>query len=169
MAKPGRKPKPKMLKLLDGNAGRKPINHDEPTCDLPPVKPLMVAADPVASHEWDRVIAAMPPGLYSALDVGLLATYAQAWSMFTQAENEIRLNGITFKEIVKDANGNMISAEIKRNPAVIVWNQSVLMVLRASEQLGLSPTARARLKLPANRNAKASKFDGLIGANALTE
>jgi len=150
--KPGPKKKPTHLRLLEGNPSGRPINEAEPVCDLPPFKPPFVAADAVASAEWDRVIAAMPPGLYTALDTATLAAYALAWSMLDQAQRAIAADGLT----IGTARGRI------SHPAVRVWKQSADTLAKCADRLGLHPGARSSLNIP-SRSDKPSKFAGLIG------
>ena len=166
MGKRGPKPKPTELLRLSGDPKNK-INANEPQCGLPPVKPIAISEDAIANHEWDRLIAAMPPKLYTALDVSALATYAQSYSLMMRADREIALNGLVFTVTVKDEAGNVVVKEMTRNPAVIIWNQAAKSLLAAGDRLGLNPSARSRLQLPVkNLDEATSRFKGLIGARA---
>ena len=62
----GPKPKPTKLKLLEGNAGRRPLNNLEPEFSGFATPPDYVEKDPVALAEWAR----RAPELK---DLGLLA------------------------------------------------------------------------------------------------
>lgn len=154
MGRRGPKKKPTVLRLLEGNPGRLPINELEPIALMPAVKPSVVAMDEIASLEWDRVIAAMPPGIYGALDVVALANYALAWSLFAKAQSEI------------DSGGVVIFTEkgMASHPAVKVWKTASETLLKCADRLGLHPGARTRLELP-KRGEKPpqSKFAGLLG------
>lgn len=152
--KPGPKKKPTRLRILEGNPSRRPINELEPTCDLPPEKPAIVASNAIASAEWDRVTAAMVPGLYSALDTATLMTYALAWSMLLEAQRAIAADGIT----ITTPKGRV------SHPATRVWKQAVDTLAKCSDRLGLHPGARSSLNIP-TRNSEPSKFDGLWGGN----
>lgn len=160
MGKRGRQPKPLKIRVLEGNPSRKPLNFDEPTCDLPAVKPSAVMADELASLEWDRVMAAMPPGLYTALDVAGLTMHVTAWSLLVKAQSDIDLNGLLL------INESGIS---KPNPAVRVWKLASEMLLQTADRLGLHPGARTRLGIPKRGAEPApSRFAGLLGAKKLS-
>lgn len=164
----GPKPKPTALRILEGNPGRLPLNEHEPTCDMPAVKPSVVGMDEIASCEWDRLMHAMPPNLYTALDVAVLASYALAWSMQVKAQKSIDEYGVIFEEKELDADNNrLVVLGIKVNPAVRVWKAANQAIIVAADRLGLSPSVRARLNVP-KRNGKpdagaGGKFAGLIG------
>lgn len=52
----GRRPKPTRLKLLTGNPGEHPLNHEEPKPD-PQIPDCPVELGPVARREWERLAA----------------------------------------------------------------------------------------------------------------
>jgi P27 family predicted phage terminase small subunit len=158
MGKRGPKKKPTALRKLEGNPGRLPINELEPVCEMPAVKPSAVAMDEIASLEWDRLMHAMPPGLYTALDVSLVTQYALAWSMLVKAQSEIDSGGI----IAFTEKGYGVS------PAVKVWKAASETLLKCADRLGLHPGARTRLEIPSRKAdptpGAGSKFAGFLGA-----
>jgi P27 family predicted phage terminase small subunit len=166
-AKPGPKPKPTHLRLLEGNPGRLPINEREPI-DIGPLKKLpAVEADEIASQEWDRLISAMPPDLYTAADAAALASYAFAWSMLVKAQQEINLNGVMVTIYETDSEtGERQVLSIRSNPAVKVWKAASETLIKLSDRLGLTPGVRSRLQLP-SRSTKPTegRFAGLLGRN----
>lgn len=169
MGKRGPKPKPKLLRMLEGNPGRVAIMPDEAdiTPDMPAVKPSAVAMDELASLEWDRLVACMPPELYSAADTAVMSSYALAWSMLVKSQAEIDANGVVVLEKTEriDAEGNSTTKErYRKNPAVDTWKIAADQIHRCADKLGLSPGVRARLPNPkAQKEAPASKFAGLLG------
>lgn len=152
MGKRGPKPKPSYLRLLEGNPSGRPINFDEPICEAPPCKPAVVKADALASAEWDRLIRAMPPGLYTALHNPVLAMHALAWSMLVKAQAAIDEHGLT-----------MITERGRvSNPAVKVWKLASDTLLKTADRLGLHPGAR--INLPKRSETPfGGKFAGLLG------
>jgi P27 family predicted phage terminase small subunit len=163
MAKPGPKPKPKMLALLDGNPSKRPLVPDEleVTCDMPVVKPAIVAMDELASLEFDRVIAAMPPGIYTAADVAVLTAYALSWSMLHKAQVELDNNGLVIERTLIDDDGAVKAVTVKPNPAIRAWQLAATTLMKAADELGLAPGVRSRMQIP-NRQQARSKFDGLL-------
>lgn len=158
--KRGRKPKPTSLLILEGKL---PADAVEIVADLPPAKMHSVAADMIASAEWDRVMAAMPPKIYCALDSTALAEYSLAWSMLVRAQTEIEVGGITITVYAVDDNGERYVAAVKTNPAVRIWKVAADTLRAASDRLGLNPINRARLNLPTKADTAKSAFAGLMG------
>lgn len=167
MAKSGRKPKPTSLKIFEGNPGKRDLNVHEPQSDLPAVKPSAVGMDEIASAEWDRVLAAMPSGIYSALDTAALGTYALAWSMLVKSQREIDENGITERIYGKTKTGETYLADIKVNPSVRTWKAASETLIKMTDRLGLNPSVRSRLQVPSKRDRPQSKFSGLLGADPI--
>lgn len=163
MGKRGPKPKPTALKILEGNPSRRALPEFEPTNSLPPEKPSAVIADELASTEWDRLLAAMPPGIYSALDSSALASYALAWSLLVKSQNEIDQNGIMITIYEKAEDGTEVIRDIKRNPAIAVWRAASQTLIQMTDRLGLSPGTRTKLQVPQRDAQPQSKFAGLMG------
>lgn len=152
MAKVGRKPKSNVIRLLEGNLGKRPISDDEIIIEIRPEKPAVVASNPIASAEWDRVLAVMPPGLLTAAHESVLSAHALAWSMLAAAETAIAEHGIT----VVTARGRTT------NPAVKVWKLAADTLHRTAGLLGLHPGAR--LAIPKRGESPFNgKFSGLLG------
>lgn len=154
MAKPGPKPKSNIVKLMEGNLGRRPIIDDEIIVDLPPRKPPVVASNPLASEEWDRILGVMPPGLITAAHESVLSSHALAWSMLAKAHSEIAEHGLTV----------ITSKGRTTNPAVKVWKMSADTLHRTAGLMGLHPGAR--IGLPKRSETPfGGKFSGLLGKN----
>jgi phage terminase small subunit len=87
--KPGTKPKPTHLKLIEGNRGKRPINRKEAkTIPALPDPPPHLTADGL--EEWRRVAGWLHKiGLLSEVDRAALAAYAQAYGRWVQAERAI--------------------------------------------------------------------------------
>lgn len=169
MGKRGPKPKPKLLRMLEGNPGRHALMPDEAdiTPGMPAVKPSAVAMDELASLEWDRLVACMPRELYSAADTSVLAAYSLAWSMLVKSQADIDAFGVVTlerKETTSENGSVTITEKRKKNPAVDTWKIAADQIHRCADKLGLSPGVRARLPNPkAQKEAPASKFAGLLG------
>lgn len=164
MGKRGPKPKATALRMLEGNPGRREFNEAEPFCALPAEKPSAVIMDPLASDEFDRIMAAMPPGVYTALDTTTLGQYALAWSMLVKAQASIDEKGILLESFKLNREGEEISLGFQVNPACKVWKAAAATLIQTSDRLGLSPGVRSRLKVPTRQEATKSKFAGLLKA-----
>lgn len=164
MGKRGPKPKPHALRKLEGNPGRLPMLPDDEVIaiDMPAVKPSLVAMDECASTEWDRLIACMPPELYTAADVAALTQYALAWSLLHKIETEIDTHGVLIEETRHHEDGSVKSVEYKKNPALAAWNIAMANLWKATDRLALYPGARAKLAIPKRGEAVKSKWEGLI-------
>lgn len=163
--KRGPKPKPTHLKLLEGNPGRRALNVNEPICESPARKPALVAADKIANAEWNKLIGAMPPGLFTALDVAVLTMHVLAAAMLQRAQQAIDKYGVTLKvEEVDEATGEVTLLKHEANPAIRVWKTAAETLIKTSDRLGLHPGARSRLDVPRKGDMPASRFDGLLGS-----
>ncbi|MEW5817748.1 MAG: phage terminase small subunit P27 family, partial [Spirochaetota bacterium] len=97
MATRGRKPKPTVLKLLEGNPGRRPLNQKEPKPEKKaPRCPAWLA--PEAKKEWRRMSRQMENlGVLTQVDAAAFAGYCQAYARWKEAEEFISKHGTIFK------------------------------------------------------------------------
>lgn len=167
MGKRGPKPKPVLIRKLEGNPGRLPMPEPELeiTCELPPVKPDLIALDDLASAEWDRVVRAMPAALYTAADVAVLTMYANAWSLMHRAQDDINEHGTLILEEIFNSDTGQTTIKYKANPAVGIWKSATETLLKTVDRLGLCPGVRARMQIPGRNEKPQSKFSGLMPRN----
>lgn len=137
MVTAGRKRTPTVLKEVLGNPGKRPLPKAEPLPVGAPVMPAHLEGE--AAVEWDRVVRAMPPQLYTSADVSTITTYCNAWALYVRALAEVKRKGLFAK-------GSM--GQIVANPALAVVKAQAEVMLKAGDRLGLSPAARARLEMP---------------------
>ena len=135
MGKRGPKPTPSAKLRLVGS--RKLENRqDEPKPELGvPSPPAWLSRE--ASAEWKRVTPELARiGVLAQIDRAILVGYVESWSDFHAAVQAVRDSGTIFTT----PNGH-----IAKHPNVTVLNESRMAFLRFAQELGLSPSARARL------------------------
>jgi P27 family predicted phage terminase small subunit len=96
------------------------------------------------ADEWDRAVAAMPPGFYTAADVPVLCAYVEALAIYRKAYSILAK---------KPADGGGMEAkgstgQTVAHPQLAVVARFSDLVLKAADRLGMSPTARTRLTQP---------------------
>ena len=142
--KPGTKPKPTQLKLIEGNRGKRPLNRKEAkTIPSLPTPPPHLTAD--ALEEWNRVAHWLHQiGLLSEADRAALAADAQSYGRWVQAERAIakmaEKDQLTGGLMIKTSNGNAI-----QNPLVGTANKAAADMMRYAAEFGMTPSARSRI------------------------
>lgn len=134
----GRKPKPTAQKKLAGNPGKRALPENEP---VPPIGLPEPPAhlDDVAKAEYFRVgrmLEAMK--LVTPLDGAMLAIYAQNYSRWVDAENNVRELGF----MVKSPNGFPV-----QNPYLAVANRAMREMRGVLVEFGMSPSSRTRVRV----------------------
>lgn len=145
----GRKPKPTALRLVGGNAGKRPIPKKEAIIALSePTPPAFLCDD--AKVEWGRVCSVLySSGLMTELDRAALAAYCAAYGRWAQAERAI--NRMASKDelnsalMIKTSNGNAI-----QNPLVGIANKAKSDMVRYAAEFGMTPSARSRVNSTKN-------------------
>ena len=145
----GRKPTPTAIRRLSGLPSKigPTDSHPEPSQGIPH-RPAWLDGDAVAV--WNRTVPILTDmGLLTLADEAMLAGYCQAFSRVAQAEAEIVTNGLT----ERDGQGNL-----KSNPAVRMADQARKELRSFASELGLSPTARARLTVAGGKGDNLEQF-----------
>jgi phage terminase small subunit len=143
----GRKPKPTLLKKLHGNPGQRKLNEREPQ----PTTPL---ADPPPDFNadmreiWQYALQNAPPGLLRGLDRSVLAAWVVACSIHTEAVRQYARRGdaLLLRIGAPPPPGQLDLRAFMQNPLFPVINKQATIMLKAAEQLGFSPVARARVQ-----------------------
>jgi len=141
----GRKPKPTVLRLVGGNAGKRPINRTEP-------QPVGELYEPPAwmtdaqKTGWQHAIAHAPKGLLRHLDSALLAIWVVAEDMHREAALKVAKFGM------------LVQSPKQRTPVqspyLPIINKQAEIMMRAASELGFTPTSRSRITLGGEGQAK---------------
>ena len=136
MVRTGRPPKPTLIKILEGNPGKRPLNLYEP-------KPQKKAPkcpgwlEPVAKQEWRRMAKHLELiGILTEIDRAAFAAYCQAFARWKEAEEFISKHGT----IVKTPSGYW-----QQVPQVSIAQTYLKIMNRLCEQFGLTPSSRSRI------------------------
>ena len=136
MAQSGRKPKPTAIKELEGNPGKRPLNKNEPRPKKKaPRCPTWL--EPEAKKEWKRLAKQMELlGILTEMDMTAFAGYCQSYARWKEAEEFISKHGT----IVKTPSGYW-----QQVPQVSIAQTNLKLMLRFSEEFGLTPSSRSRI------------------------
>jgi P27 family predicted phage terminase small subunit len=153
MSPRGKKPKPTHLKLVTGTFRRHRAPKHEPMPERAiPSMPPELSGD--ARAEWALVSADLHRlGLLTRIDRAVLAAYCAACGRWTSAERELRKLDASAL-LVKTKLGNVI-----QHPLIGVANTAARDMVRYATELGMTPSARARISVPAPADGDpASKY-----------
>lgn len=149
--KPGPKPTPTNLRLLEGNPGRRPLNEREP---LPPEDRPEAPGylDGLALAEWDRLAEDLyGMGVLTVIDVSTFAAYCLAYGRWRKAEADLDAcikaalanpkDKTSGGALAETSNGNLV-----QNPLVGIANVARRDMIRLAAEFGLSPSSRTLLE-----------------------
>lgn len=134
----GRKPKPTKLKELNGNAGKRALNKNEPQfpqiIDVEPSKWL----EPLAVEMWKTIVPLLCANdLLTQVDMHNVEAFCMAYARWRQAQDEINNYGVVVP--------HPETGVLQKNPAVTVVNEMARQMVTFGSLLGLDPSSRARL------------------------
>ncbi len=149
----GRKPKPTAIKKLEGNPGRRPLNHNEPKPDKKaPRCPAWLEDE--AKKEWKRTGKILERlGLLTELDMAAFAGYCQAFARWKEAEEFISKHGT----IIRTPSGYL-----QQVPQVSIAQTNLKIMLKFCEQFGLTPSARSRIAAGENPEREADPMELIL-------
>jgi len=133
----GRKPTPTALKKLQGNPGGKSLNEREP--ELPVAKctcPRHLKGH--ARKEWKRLVGDLVEyGVLSEGDLRTFEAYCEAYRQWRDAMDAIDKHGLVMT--IED------TGYVQQRPEVGIANRALANMLKASAELGLTPSSRSRV------------------------
>ena len=151
----GRKPKPLVIRALEGNPGKRPLNDREPT---PPegVPDCPNYLDDEAKAEWFRTAKVLSDmGLLSVADRTALAAYCVVYSRWLKAEEQVK----KFGSIVKSPEKGFPM----KSPYLTVADQAMDAMHKFMVEFGLTPSSRSRIRVPVGGQAK-DELDAFLEA-----
>ena len=137
-AKPGPKPKPTKLHVLNGNPSKKNLDTGEPKPK--PIRPLCPSwLSKSAKREWRRMAPKLDRlGLLTEVDGEAFAIYCQAYARWKECEKYIDEYGI---QNTNDAGTKTVA------PQVNVAHKYLAIIRHFCTEFGLTPSARARMTI----------------------
>jgi len=138
----GRRAKPTTLKVLQGNPGKRALNEEEPDYGAgAPPKPDWF--DEYASEEWDVLTGILVPArVLTKGEIGVLVVACDAYSQLRQCQKFLMDAGA----ISYDASSAQGGTNYRPYPEVAQRNQARRQYLSALAELGLTPSARTKVK-----------------------
>ena len=151
----GRKPKPTALKLVAGNPGKRPLPKGEPD------PPGDLFAPPTGMTEqqaviWRHAIDDAPKGLLRHLDRELLTEWVRAVAELNTADLELQKSGPVVKQgggerKTTKPDGSTVTTIRSDTWVVSPWakarRDAFDRMMKATSELGFSPTSRSRITL----------------------
>jgi P27 family predicted phage terminase small subunit len=134
----GRKIKPTILKVIEGNPGHRPLPDNEPipTGNL---KAAPMWMSPAQKEGWNYVIKYAPRGLLKKIDNSVLAIWICAEDTHREAAMKVSQHGLV--------HANKETKRITINPFIKIMNQQALIMIKAASEMGFTPASRPRIKL----------------------
>lgn len=153
MAQRGRKPKPTVVKVLEGNPGKRNLNIHEPRPEKKaPRCPVWLEAE--AKKEWRRMAKQLEQlGILTEIDMAAFAGYCQAYARWKEAEEYISENGVVMKAP---------SGYCQQVPQVSIAQTYLKIMNRFCEQFGLTPSARSRIVTDNGKDKESDAMELLL-------
>jgi len=140
----GRKNKPTILRVIEGNRRHRPINKDEPVSEWLSNKPpaCLTRSQRVL---WRRALRSAPPGLLGEDDKTLLMIwcvtqdhYSTAVAMQTKLDLSAEMPLLVLSK----------SGDSTESPYLRLMHKHAGTLVRVASELGFSPSTRARMQAP---------------------
>lgn len=142
----GAKPKPTNLRLLHGNAGKRPLPKHEP-------KPKERAPrcghwmSKAAKREWSYIVPKLAKlRIVTELDRAVIESYCSAYGRWREAEEVLGNEPLILRVVTeRSEDGKPLKSYVSQNPMLAVSNRARKQMHEALAELGLSPSSRTRV------------------------
>lgn len=159
MGRRGPAPKPTALRLIDGGAGKRPLNLKEPI--PPPGEPEPPEwLDDRARKVWDQLVPRLCRiGLARSIDGNALGRYCVTFVMWLDAVTFVRKHGSMYPvraEPKKGKDGREVPGRIlyyREFPAAGEVRKLNQQLITLEREFGLTPAARTRIHLENEKDA----------------
>ena len=162
MGRRGPKPEPTKLRLLRGNPSKKPDSPSEPQ---PPTDGVSIPPHlgEVAARRWGELLPMLQATrVMTRADVEALARYCDTWEWWLAVRAKLKAEGDTYP-ILND--GGEVKY-IAQRPEVAIAHKLAQQLRQLESDFGLSPAARASLKVEPDAKAESAidKFRAIKAA-----
>lgn len=137
------KPKPTVLRLLQGNAGKRAINKKEPKAIKANFR-VPSHLDPIAKTQWKKLASALDElGVLSETDLSALEQCVETYARIRRLRAEIKKLGGTAYESIKP-DGEVLW---KAYPQVAQLERAETNHRAYLSEIGLTPSARSKVQV----------------------
>ena len=144
----GRKPKPPELKILTGNPGKREISQNFPKSETEIGRaPNWFSKEQKST--WNHAVKHAPRGLLTVMDRSPLIVWVVANDIHRQAGLAMLDDGL----VIKSQKGLPI-----QNPYLSIMNRQAELMIKASAELGFSPSSRCKVTVSGNQPLPPNKF-----------
>lgn len=143
----GRIPKPRTLRLIEGNPSRKPLPDSPPEYNVSGDR-VPTGLDDIAKKKWLEIAPQLiERGVLQDVDRDTLSTYCMWWSILSQLEHKRQVCGMRdFSEL----------------SAILIRLRDASIQLRSyAAELGITPACRARVVSSLSQTAQ-DEFESFI-------
>ena len=149
----GPKPKAPVLKLLQGNPGKRTLNKHEPQIPARmPQCPRHLHGE--ARKEWQRLAPQLfAAGLLTELDATALSALCVTWALWSEAEQKLAAEGLT----VTGRGG-----AVRPSPWIAIASRAQRDMQLLAAEFGMTPNSRQRIRVVAP--AAPDPFDELLNS-----
>jgi phage terminase small subunit len=146
----GGKPKPTVLKIIEGSRIRGLQQEPRPKPGAP-ICPAEIQADPQALEHWRRLVSHLEPlGLLSTVHGDVLATLAHSLADYQRVRVQLQTMGhqpLVVDETRDSKTGQIVvKRRIRENPLIRRSERLALLVTRLLGEFGLSPATQPRVQ-----------------------
>lgn len=138
MSRPGPKPKPTVIKKLQGNPGKRKLPENEPQPekpDKPPPAPRYLCK--VGKKKWrEKSKELFTAGLLTKIDLDRLGSYCVEFATWLKALENLQEHG----ELIKAQSGFPM-----QSPWLPIRNKAEANMDRIAAEFGMSPSSRSRV------------------------
>jgi len=154
--KRGAKPVPTKLRVLRGNPGKRSLPAREPQATQPAKVPAVPShLSRIAAAEWRRIVGELHAiGVLTGLDLRILEAYCDTYAKVRAASIVLDKQGLTYTTTTETG-----CAMHRKRPEAEVYSTALGHMRAYACELGITPSARTRVQVPAKKDDDAARDD----------
>lgn len=165
--KTGPRPLPTKLRVLRGNASKRPLPTNEPKPPAldalpPPPAHLSEAAQSCWRLDGEELRVA---GLLTKLDLRMLESLAWWYGEWMDAIDKLKSAGRLYQAKHVDKDGNVVGGYVQISPLKTMADKARKEYDKVLTEFGMSPSSRTRVQ-PAEGSGAGDEFDQLFGGGS---
>jgi P27 family predicted phage terminase small subunit len=164
----GRKPKPREIRELEGNPGKRPLPANGPSYPVTLGK-APASLDRIGGAEWRRISKLLTAAkVLTEADFKALEAYCTAYSIWRQAAAVIKKGGPTyavFDPKYLSISGEKIVMAHKRRPELGIMAEYLKIMRSYASDLGLTPASRT--KVTRTEDAERDPFEEFLNSGGI--
>ena len=151
------KPKPTVLRVLEGNPSKRPLPENEPKPAVGAPSAPKFLSEPARKH-WRAVVRQLKKArVMTHLDADALALYCETYARWMDATADVQERGMLI-EFEKESKAGLVYTAVEVNPHVSIASKAFDQLRLMMIEFGMTPSSRTKVSTVSDGKKKADPW-----------